>query len=129
MLTQISIHYILATSTTRTDYGPSLANLKAKLQLSGSSSNTTVSTAVDSYRPTSTQPYRGTPSLSPGRRANATFVFLCRNSDINGVVASIQSMEDRFNKKYHYPWVFLNDEPFTEEFKQYVVPSYPHSSH
>ncbi|KAJ7343472.1 glycosyltransferase family 15 protein [Mycena albidolilacea] len=120
VVTVISIHYILATSSTRADYGPSLANLKAKLQLSGSSSNTTVSTAVDSYRPTSTQPYRGTPNLSPGRRANATFVFLCRNSDINGVVASIQSMEDRFNKKYHYPWVFLNDEPFTEEFKQRV---------
>jgi alpha 1,2-mannosyltransferase len=97
----------------------SLRNLKEKYQ---TSSNTTVSnsTAVDSYRPAATQPFRETSHVSQGHRANATFVFLCRNSDIDGVVASIQSMEDRFNKKYNYPWVFLNDEPFTEEFKHRV---------
>lgn len=60
----------------------------------------------------------GLPSNHP--RANATLVFLCRNSDINGVVSSVQQMEDRFNKRYHYPWVFLNDEPFTDEFKKYA---------
>lgn len=54
------------------------------------------------------------------KRANATFVLLCRNSDVNGVVASIQSVEDRFNKDYRYPWVLLNDEPFTEDFKRYA---------
>jgi len=53
-------------------------------------------------------------------RANATFVFLCRNNDVNGVVSSIQQMEDRFNRRYHYPWVLLNEEPFTEEFKERV---------
>lgn len=53
-------------------------------------------------------------------RANATFVFLCRNSDIEGVVSSIQQVEDRFNRRYQYPWVFLNEEPFTEEFKECV---------
>jgi alpha 1,2-mannosyltransferase len=60
----------------------------------------------------------GLPSDHP--RANATLVFLCRNSDINGVVSSVQQMEDRFNKRYHYPWVFLNDEPFTDELKKYA---------
>ncbi len=54
-------------------------------------------------------------------RANATFVFLCRNSDLAGVVSSIRQMEDRFNRRYGYPWVLLNEEPFTEEFKEYVV--------
>jgi len=54
------------------------------------------------------------------RRANATFVFLCRNSDIPGVVSSIQQMEDRFNRKHQYPWVLLNDEPFTDDFKKRV---------
>ncbi len=49
--------------------------------------------------------------------ANATFVFLCRNDDINGVVSSVQQVEDRFNRRHQYPWVFLNEEPFTEEFK------------
>lgn len=27
---------------------------------------------------------------------------------------------DRFNKRYNYPYVFLNDEPFTDEFKKYT---------
>ncbi len=57
-------------------------------------------------------------NLASGRE-NATFVFLCRNSDINGVVSSIQQMEDRFNKDYGYPWILLNEEPFTDEFKRY----------
>ncbi|KAF8654210.1 hypothetical protein AX16_003736 [Volvariella volvacea WC 439] len=59
-------------------------------------------------------------SPPPPRRANATFVFLCRNSEVNDVASSVQQIEDRFNKRYHYPWVFLNDEPFTEEFKMRV---------
>lgn len=25
-------------------------------------------------------------------------------------------METTFNYKYNYPWIFLNEEPFTEEF-------------
>jgi len=29
-------------------------------------------------------------------------------------------MEDRFNRKYGYPWVLLNEEPFTDEFKARV---------
>lgn len=28
----------------------------------------------------------------------------------------MRSLEDRFNHKYKYPWTFLNDVPFTEEF-------------
>ncbi|KAG7092471.1 hypothetical protein E1B28_008823 [Marasmius oreades] len=55
-----------------------------------------------------------------GRRANATFVLLARNSDLNGVVTSMKQMEDRFNKKFRYPYVFLNEEPFSDEFKERV---------
>ncbi|KAG6866925.1 hypothetical protein C0991_003841 [Blastosporella zonata] len=55
-----------------------------------------------------------------GRRANATFVLLCRNSELQGVVSSIQQMEDRFNRHHNYPWVLLNEEPFTDEFKRRV---------
>lgn len=62
--------------------------------------------------------------VDPNQRANATFVILCRNSDLNGAVRSIRDIEDRFNRKYRYPYVFLNEEPFTEEFKECVlVPS------
>ncbi|KAL4265283.1 glycosyltransferase 15 family protein [Pleurotus pulmonarius] len=54
------------------------------------------------------------------RRANATFVLLCRNSDLRGVISSIRHMEDRFNRNYKYPWVLLNEQPFTDEFKTRV---------
>jgi alpha 1,2-mannosyltransferase len=29
----------------------------------------------------------------------------------------MRQIEDRFNRNYHYSWVFLNDEPFTQEFR------------
>ena len=49
-------------------------------------------------------------------KISATFVSLARNSDINSLLGSIRQIEDRFNKKYHYDWVFLNDQPFSDEF-------------
>lgn len=49
-------------------------------------------------------------------RANATFMMLARNSDVNGAVASIESVQRQFNDHFDYPWVFLNDEPWTPEF-------------
>jgi alpha 1,2-mannosyltransferase len=41
-------------------------------------------------------------------------------SDIKEAVQSVRELEDRFNRRYHYPWVFLNDEPFSDEFKTCV---------
>ena len=48
----------------------------------------------------------------------ATFVSLARNGDLYPLVNSIKQIEDRFNRKYKYDWVFLNEQPFTEEFKK-----------
>lgn len=53
-----------------------------------------------------------------GRKENAAMVTLARNSDLWSLVRSIRHVEDRFNRKYGYDWVFLNDEPFTDEFKR-----------
>jgi len=55
------------------------------------------------------------------RKANATMVMLARNSDLDNAVRSVRRIQDRFNEKFQYPWVFLNEEPFTDEFKQSVV--------
>ncbi|KAI1994138.1 alpha 1,2-mannosyltransferase 2.4.1 [Ophidiomyces ophidiicola] len=51
-------------------------------------------------------------------RANATFVSLVRDSDLWDMIHSIRQIEDRFNRNYHYDWVFLNDGDFSEEFKK-----------
>ncbi|KAG5638066.1 hypothetical protein H0H81_002034 [Sphagnurus paluster] len=59
-------------------------------------------------------------TLAVDRRANATFVILARNTDIEGTIRSLRDIEDRFNRRRGYPYVFLNDEPFTDEFKRRV---------
>jgi len=50
-------------------------------------------------------------------KVKAAFVTLVRNNELWEIVKSIRQVEDRFNRNYHYPWIFLNDEPFTKEFK------------
>lgn len=54
------------------------------------------------------------------RKANAVFVVLARNTDLWEIAPSIKQMEDRFNHWAGYDWVFLNDEPFDDIFKDYT---------
>ncbi|CAL1704404.1 unnamed protein product [Somion occarium] len=110
----ISLHFILSFS--HEDYGraTSISNLKNTI------------TGAASHQP----PYKaGVPEdyyyhsngTAPGPRANAAFVILARNSDLNGIVFSMKQMEDRFNKKFQYPYVFLNDDDFSDEFKRRIT--------
>ncbi|KAJ1727751.1 hypothetical protein LPJ61_004414 [Coemansia biformis] len=48
---------------------------------------------------------------------NGCFAVLARNSDWRALRASMQQLEDRFNHRFNYPYVFLNDQPFSDEFK------------
>ncbi|KAJ1959866.1 hypothetical protein IWQ62_004444, partial [Dispira parvispora] len=54
------------------------------------------------------------------RRANACFVVLVRNEEMMDMITTVLSLEKKFNNKYNYPYVFLNDKPFTEVFKRTV---------
>ncbi|KAG2137867.1 glycosyltransferase family 15 protein [Suillus bovinus] len=54
------------------------------------------------------------------RKANASFVILVRNSELWGIMSSMKQLEDRFNRKFQYPYVFLNDQPFTQNFKDHI---------
>ena len=54
-------------------------------------------------------------------RANAAFVVLARNKELDGVVESIKSVERHFNRWFHYPYVFLNDGEFNSTFKETVL--------
>ena len=61
------------------------------------------------------------PNQPPQRhRANATLLMLARNSDVDDAVRAVRELEDRFNHKYRYPWVFLNEQAFSDDFKRYV---------
>lgn len=50
----------------------------------------------------------------------AVILALCRNSDLEKMLGTLKSFEDRFNRKYRYPYVFLNDEEFTGTFKKRI---------
>lgn len=54
-------------------------------------------------------------------RANAAFVVLARNKELDGVIESLKSVERHFNRWFHYPYVFLNDGEFNSTFKETVL--------
>lgn len=63
-----------------------------------------------------------TPSFAnKAGKPKACYVTLVRNKELQGLLSSIKYVENKINKKFPYPWVFLNDEPFTEEFKEAVT--------
>ncbi|KAL1941091.1 hypothetical protein VTO73DRAFT_7727 [Trametes versicolor] len=110
---QIGLHSIL--SFTHEDYGraTSFKNIAAHLPWGEPSLDPVPAEYFDHAS--------DLPAAHPGsfisRRANASILMLARNSDVNDAVRSVRRLEDRFNKKFGYPWVFLNEEPFSDEFK------------
>lgn len=51
-----------------------------------------------------------------GPRANATILMLAQNSDIEGALIAVRSLERHFNRWYRYPITFLNNEPWHHSF-------------
>lgn len=41
-------------------------------------------------------------------RVKAGFIVLVRNSELDAMKKSMKQVEDRFNKNFKYPWIFLN---------------------
>ena len=49
-------------------------------------------------------------------------VIGCSDSDGRCLASRVVSeVEERFNLKFNYPWIFLNDEPFSDKFERYVL--------
>lgn len=66
--------------------------------------------------------YKYTYAPSNWDKPKATFVTLVRNRDLAELIPTIRMYENTFNRKFKYDWVFLNDEPFTDEFRDSVTP-------
>jgi alpha 1,2-mannosyltransferase len=111
---QVSLHYILSFSHEEYGRATSFSNIKNKL---GSSSSSGKPPYQDGIPPEYYETVKEDKPDPPERKANAAIVSLARNGDIDGIVSSMKQMEDRFNKRYGYPYVFLNEEEFSEEFK------------
>ncbi|GAM36391.1 hypothetical protein TCE0_018f05450 [Talaromyces pinophilus] len=58
------------------------------------------------------------PDSENSARINATLLSLVRNEELSDLVTTMKQLERTWNHKFNYPWTFLNDQPFTEEFKQ-----------
>ncbi|KAK7054874.1 hypothetical protein VNI00_003337 [Paramarasmius palmivorus] len=111
----ISLHYIFTFVHEGYGRATSLSNLKNQFDSISSGQPPYKDGVPDEYY------HKDEPAPPQSRRANAAFVLLARNSDLNGVVTSMKQMEDRFNKKFQYPYVFLNEEPFSDEFKNRIT--------
>lgn len=59
--------------------------------------------------------------LDQYQRANATIVALVRNQELSAIRRTIRKFEKSFNSKYHYPYTFINDEPFSQRFKDKIA--------
>ncbi|KAL9715162.1 hypothetical protein Ac2012v2_001823 [Leucoagaricus gongylophorus] len=110
----ISLHYILSFSNEMYGRITSLENLKKHFSSGGSNPPPYNTPVGEEYYISQNR------TSPPGRKANAAIVILARNTDLKGVVTSMKQMEDRFNKKFGYDYVFLNDQPFEEKFKQRI---------
>ena len=53
---------------------------------------------------------------------NAVILMLARNNELAGAKKSITSLEEKFNRWFHYDVLFLNDEPFSKEFQDALRP-------
>jgi alpha 1,2-mannosyltransferase len=82
----------------------------------GTTSDETRSAVANTLRNTQWSLHWPSQDSPKSQKVKATFVVLARNSNVYGIANSIQQAEDRFNWRYNYDWVFLNDEDFSDEF-------------
>jgi len=53
-------------------------------------------------------------------RQSAAIFMLARNSEVDDAIHAVRSLETQFNQWFQYPWIFLNDVEWSEEFKTKV---------
>jgi Glycolipid 2-alpha-mannosyltransferase len=58
------------------------------------------------------------PEESDRAHGKAAIIALVRNSELDDMMQSMRELEQTFNRKFKYPWIFFNDEPFTDKFKR-----------
>lgn len=58
------------------------------------------------------------PNSEQSARTNAALITLVRNEELDQLLSTMSDLERTWNSKFNYPYIFFNDVPFTEEFKQ-----------
>ncbi|OSX62706.1 glycosyltransferase family 15 protein [Postia placenta MAD-698-R-SB12] len=103
LLVLLGIHSIL--SLTHHDY----ARVTSVSRLAGWGTPSPPAVPTDYFHPA--------PPANASARANATLLMLARNADTESAVRSVRELEQSFNQRFNYPWVFLNDDDFSDDFK------------
>ncbi|KAG8929618.1 alpha 1,2-mannosyltransferase 2.4.1 [Tulasnella sp. 418] len=104
----IGLHFILSVAHEDYNKATSLSSLKEKWR-----------STKNHYEYVSPE-MQGQATNGTRRKVKAAFVILARNGDLQGVIESVKQIEDRFNKEFGYPYVFLNEEVFSDEFRTYT---------
>ena len=50
-------------------------------------------------------------------RPRAAVISLVRNEELDGIMQSMRQLEYHWNHKFRYPWIFLNEQAFSDTFK------------
>lgn len=58
------------------------------------------------------------PAADPSGNLRAALVSLAHDDDLPAVIISIQQLEETFNSRYQYHWVFFSTEPLSENFRR-----------
>ncbi|GAA97603.1 glycosyltransferase family 15 protein [Mixia osmundae IAM 14324] len=58
-------------------------------------------------------------------REKGVILILARNSDMKELMPTLVNFEQRFNRFFRYPYLLLNEEEFTEEFRSNIRDSLP----
>ena len=101
-----------------TNVANDMNNVAGSTDLYGSSARNNARLSDDYLLPFTDKSQGITQPLDDGVKVKAAMVTLARNSDLWELVKTIRHVEDRFNHRYHYDWVFFNDKPFSDEFKK-----------
>jgi len=56
--------------------------------------------------------------INPSDRRNAAILMVARNDDLEEAKQAVRSFEQSFNRRFQYPIVFLNNEPWSDSFIQ-----------
>ncbi|KAL7941384.1 glycosyltransferase family 15 protein [Trichoderma barbatum] len=57
-------------------------------------------------------------SSATDQRPRAAFVSLAHEYDLPALISSISQLEETFNHRYQYHWIFFSTQPLSEEFRQ-----------
>ncbi|KAJ2322536.1 hypothetical protein GGI00_005907, partial [Coemansia sp. RSA 2681] len=105
-------------------YDFSFANDMRKAELARRTTSVTAtitSTAMHTQTAVVTEVVQILNEVPASDKTSAAFVILTRNRDLDDLRETLIQLEDRFNRRYHYPYVFLNNEPFSDEFKEKIA--------